>query len=181
MAEKERPGVMLYFDLRPCLKRLSNEEKGLLFEALMDYAQYGELPELDGMTGIAWDFIRPRIDRDAERYEEMVELKRRAARKRWDKQEDAPQAEEDQPGSMQVHAGAFSAMQAMPTTTTTSTTKTTSSSSSSSTSAPTPTPMPVPTAPRQNAADRRAVEKEMNFEELRQQKLKILAGIMGSG
>ena len=133
MAEKERPGVMIYFDLRPSLKRLSNEEKGALFEAMMDYAQYGILPQLEGMTGVAWDFIQPRIDRDAERYEEMVELKRRAARKRWDKQEDAPQAEEDQPGSMQVHAGAFSAMQTMPTTTSTTKTTTTSTSTPSST------------------------------------------------
>ena len=28
-----KPGVMFYFDIRPCLKRLSTEEKGLLFEA----------------------------------------------------------------------------------------------------------------------------------------------------
>lgn len=69
---------MLYFDLRPALRRLSPEERGLLFEAILDYGEHGVLPEFDGGLGIAWDFIQPRIDQDAMRYEEKL-LKNRYA------------------------------------------------------------------------------------------------------
>ena len=63
-----KPGVMFYFEVRPCLNRLSREEKGDLFEAILDYGQYGLLPELDGMAGVAWDFLQPKLDRDHDRY-----------------------------------------------------------------------------------------------------------------
>lgn len=179
MAEKGRPGVMLWFDLRPCLKRLSLEEKGLLFECILDYAEYGAVPELEGMTGVAWDFIQPRIDRDAERYEEVVENKRRAARKRWDKQEESLQDDADGCSRMQVHARASDALQTMPTTTPTSTptTKTTPSPTATSTF----TPTAKPRAAGRCGPDRQAVAEEMSFEDLRQQKLKMLSGMMGGG
>lgn len=69
---KKQPGTMLYFDVRPSLKRLTNEEKGILFEAILDYGEHGVLPELDGALGVAWDFIQPRLDRDRERYDNQV-------------------------------------------------------------------------------------------------------------
>ena len=183
MAEKERPGVMIYFDLRPCLKRLSTEDKGFLLEAILDYAQYGELPELDGMAGVAWDFIRPRIDRDAERYEEVSERRRQAAKKRWDRQEEELQTDANECKSMQLDANACFAMQTMPTTTTSTTTKTTSTPTSSSTPTSTSafTPIAIPTAEWQKATNRRAVEEEMRFESLRQQKLKMLGQILDGG
>ena len=73
-----RPGVMFYFDIRPCIRRLSLEGKGQLFEAILDYAENGVEPELDGALGVAWDFIRPRIDRDSEQYEQKTEKNRYA-------------------------------------------------------------------------------------------------------
>ena len=174
MAEKERPGVMLYFDLRPCLKRLSPEEKGRLFEGILDYAEYGVLPELEGMLGVAWDFIQPRIDRDAERYEEVVENKRKAARKRWDKQEGEMQTDADGCSSMQVHPRAPDALQMMPTTTSTTKTNTTPSATAAS------TPTPNPRAAGRTGPDRQAVAEEMSFEDLRQRKLKMLSGMMAA-
>lgn len=66
----KRPGVMFYFSIRPCLKRLSVEEKGRLFEAVLDYAEFGCEPSVDGMLGIAWDFVQPLIDQDEEKYQE---------------------------------------------------------------------------------------------------------------
>ena len=33
----KQPGVMFYFEIRPCLGRLTPEEKGVLFEAILDY------------------------------------------------------------------------------------------------------------------------------------------------
>ena len=77
---KERPGVMLYFDaVRPAISRLNETQCGVLLRSLMDYAQYGVVPELDPMTGLAFDILVPKIDRDAERYEESREQRQYAA------------------------------------------------------------------------------------------------------
>ncbi len=81
-----RPGVMFYFDTRPCLKRLSNEDKGRLFEAILDFGEYGVIPDFDGTLGVAWDFIQPKIDRDCKRYESIVEKRTQAAKARWAKE-----------------------------------------------------------------------------------------------
>lgn len=117
----KQPGVMFYFDLRPSLKRLSLEERGRLFEAILDYGELGEVPKLDGNLAFVWDFVHPRLERDAQRYRELSEKKREAALARWEKKN----AED---------AGASDALQAMPTTTTT----TTSTSSSTTTASSTP-------------------------------------------
>ena len=109
-----RPGIMLYFDVRPCLKRLTMEQQGELFNAILDFGENGVVPSFDGLLGIAWDFIEPRLVRDNERYEKTVSARRAAAQSRWDKQ------------SMQMHANADFAMQTMPTTTSTPTATTTS-------------------------------------------------------
>lgn len=74
-----KPGVMFYFDIRPCIRRLSLEDKGQLFESILDYAENGVEPELDGALGVAWDFIQPRIDRDSEQYEQKTEKTKYAA------------------------------------------------------------------------------------------------------
>ena len=72
--QKERPGVMLYFDaLRPAISRLDEAQCGALLRSVLDYAQYGVVPELDPMTGLAFDMLVPKIDHDAERYEESRE------------------------------------------------------------------------------------------------------------
>ena len=77
---KERPGVMLYFDaVRPAISRLDETQCGVLLRAVMDYAQYGVISELDAMTGLAFDMLVPKIDRDAERYEESREQRQYAA------------------------------------------------------------------------------------------------------
>lgn len=82
---KKQPGCMLYFDVRPCLKRLTAEEKGILFEAILDYGEFGLLPEIEGSLGVAWDFIQPRLDRDRERYEEISQKRTAAINSRWEK------------------------------------------------------------------------------------------------
>lgn len=73
-----KPGVMFYFDVRPCIKRMDTNEKGRLFEAILDYAEFGIVPDLDGALGVAWDFIQPKLDRDAGRYDRQVEQKQYA-------------------------------------------------------------------------------------------------------
>lgn len=106
---------MLYFEVRPALRRLSDEEKGRLFEAILDYGENSILPIFDGCLGVAWDFIQPRIDADSQRYQRTTDARRAAANARW--------------GQEKVQKDAFApfAMQTMPTTDSTSTSATTSS------------------------------------------------------
>lgn len=84
----KQPGVMLYFEIRPCLARLTMDEQGQLFRAILDYGECGIEPDFKYMLGIAWDFIKPRLDRDKEHYEEVCEKRRQAILSRWNKEED---------------------------------------------------------------------------------------------
>ncbi len=69
----QRPGVMLYFDIAPAIKRLSAEESGLLLRAILNYAEQGVAPDFESdMLGLVWDLLQPRLDRDAARYEEKA-------------------------------------------------------------------------------------------------------------
>lgn len=133
-----RPGTMLYFDTRPCLKRLTNDQKGQLFEAILDYAEFSVVPDFgdDMALSIAWDFIQPKIDRDNERYEQISKRRAEAAAKRWGANGAAT------PENVQMNASdanALTCMQAMPTTTsTTSTTPTTTPASKATATWPPP-------------------------------------------
>ncbi|MEI3304653.1 MAG: DUF6291 domain-containing protein [Dysosmobacter sp.] len=76
--EKNRPGVMIYFEVRDSLQFLSLEDKGKLFDAILEYGEFGVVPKFDGMLGMAWAFMKPKLDADAERYDDAV-LQRRYA------------------------------------------------------------------------------------------------------
>lgn len=70
---------MIYFEaVRPALSRLDNEQCGALFRAIIDYAEYGAVSDLEPMTGMVFDLLRPKIDRDAEKYEESREQRQHA-------------------------------------------------------------------------------------------------------
>ena len=96
-SRRGRPGVMLYFDaIRPAIKRLDREQCGALLQSVLDYAQYGVVPELDPMTGLAFDMLVAKIDRDAERYEETREHRQYAAYVREKKKSGAPFLSEEE-------------------------------------------------------------------------------------
>lgn len=79
----KQPGVMLYFEIRPCLARLTMDDQGRLFNAILNYGEFGVEPGFEYMLGVAWDFIKPRLDRDREHYEEVCEKRRQAVLTRW--------------------------------------------------------------------------------------------------
>lgn len=64
-----RPGIMLYFDILDPIRMLPDEDKGRLLVAMLEYGQSGVLPEFSGMMAMAWGFIRPKLDKDGEAYE----------------------------------------------------------------------------------------------------------------
>ena len=67
-----KPGIMIYFEICPCLEMMTIREKGELLDALLSYGQTGEDPPLKGRLYILWPLIRDRLDRDTKRYENIV-------------------------------------------------------------------------------------------------------------
>lgn len=72
---KKRPGVIVYFDTRSAMKRLNYEQMGRLYEAILDYGEFGKQPDFDNdpYLQLAWDFTYPRIDSDGEAYGKKIE------------------------------------------------------------------------------------------------------------
>ena len=68
--DKERPGIMIYFDVLPAVERLSKENAGILLQAMLRYGKYETIPDFGDSEGlnIAWSFVKQAIDRDNERY-----------------------------------------------------------------------------------------------------------------
>ena len=82
---KKQPGVMLYFDRLRFLDELDSARCGVLFRAILSYAEHGVEPDFeDPALRIARKAIGPAIDQDAARYQEVCEKRRQAAEKRWD-------------------------------------------------------------------------------------------------
>ena len=71
------PGFICYDSYLSRTSRLSDEEVGRLFRALMNYHISGETPELVGMESIAFDFIREDLDSGDEKYQARCETNRR--------------------------------------------------------------------------------------------------------
>ena len=66
-----RPGIMVYFNIKEPLSALSDAERGILLTAMLEYGETGALPEFHGMLALAWSFVRPMIDKDGQRYDDM--------------------------------------------------------------------------------------------------------------
>ena len=65
-----RQGFLIYFDTRSAWTMLSEEQRGILLMSIMDYCEYGVIPNLsDKLLEMAWSFMKPKLDRDAARYE----------------------------------------------------------------------------------------------------------------
>lgn len=55
---------ILYTNYYDILKDLSNDEIGIIFRAILEYAKYDTLPELSGSLKLAFNFIKNQIDYD---------------------------------------------------------------------------------------------------------------------
>lgn len=74
-----RPGIMVYFDMMGPLRVLSDEDKGRLFWAMLEYGQSGKVPQFEGVAlALAWEFVKPKLDKDSQEYNKTV-LKRQYA------------------------------------------------------------------------------------------------------
>ena len=87
MANKQRPGVMLYFELYPILQQMPPEDVYEIIMAIFAYARDGAAPVFRSMAlTYVWGFIQQSLQRDNERYQRVVEQRRKAAEKRWDRE-----------------------------------------------------------------------------------------------
>lgn len=76
MGTERKKAFLLYCDYKQHLELLSAEECGLLFIALLDYADTRKPPKLHGAAAMAFSFIKAQMDRDNEKYEERCNINR---------------------------------------------------------------------------------------------------------
>ena len=79
--EKKKPGVLIYFDIAPAVKMLTDEQAGKMFKAILEYSENGVFPEFqkeDDVIRVLLTFIKPHIDKDTEAYNTKVESRKYA-------------------------------------------------------------------------------------------------------
>lgn len=72
---------ILYTDYLSQIELLTDEQRGVLFLAIMRYAAEEWLPEMDATTEMAFSFIRQQLDRDNEKYQKISKIRREAGAK----------------------------------------------------------------------------------------------------
>lgn len=91
-----KPGIMLYFELRPCIEQMNPQEKAEMLDALMDYGEYGQTPELSEKLRMLWPLVRQKLDRDTDRYERTVNRNQYALYSRYAARNNQPKLSYDQ-------------------------------------------------------------------------------------
>lgn len=81
LTPQEKNSFVLYADYLRQVDRLSDAQAGNLFRAILSYASGQELPEMDDVTAMAFDFIQFRMDKDFEKYQKTAENRRESGRK----------------------------------------------------------------------------------------------------
>ncbi len=91
MADKK--SFMMYLDNYKQFEILSDEQAGMLIKSLFFFAKTDNIPEItDGMVMMAFSFISAQMERDNEKYEQTCKKRSENAKVRWDKNEDAKNA-----------------------------------------------------------------------------------------
>lgn len=72
-----RENVLLYTNFIDKFERLSDEQFGMLIRAILEYQSTGEIPEItDSIVALSFDTVKPDIDRNNQKYEDMCERNR---------------------------------------------------------------------------------------------------------
>lgn len=72
--------LIIHTDTWSILKGLKDDQLGKLFTALMRYQREEDLPKMDNVTKMAFDFMAAQVDRDNEKYEQTIERRRAAGK-----------------------------------------------------------------------------------------------------
>ena len=78
---KQKSSFLIYHEYREPLKLLTDEQRGQLLMALIDYSESGVVPELDGISMMAFSFIQSQMDRDSKKYENRCSSNRENGKK----------------------------------------------------------------------------------------------------
>ena len=95
-----KPGVMIYFTMRPS-RKLPMEDRLRLYDAMLDYGETGVVPELEGPLAVLWDYFQPQLELDNARYESIRAKRAKAGRLggqacQGSKPEQVPQDEQEE-------------------------------------------------------------------------------------
>ena len=99
--------ILIYLEIREMIEKLTKEQAGTIFMAILDYCDTGTIPKLDPFLEMVFIPIRQSLDRSKKQYESRCEKNRAAALKRWGKTEDAeepPTTEKKTKGHPSAHA-----------------------------------------------------------------------------
>lgn len=77
----DKNSFLIYLDYQEQFELLTDEQAGQLIKAIIKYEKTGEITELDGMTKMAFSFIKTQLDRDREKYNKRCEKNRENAKK----------------------------------------------------------------------------------------------------
>lgn len=75
-----KSSFVLYTEYLRHIQKMSMEQRGELFTAILCYAADESVPELDAAADMAFSFIRERMDRDNAAYMDKVEKRREAGK-----------------------------------------------------------------------------------------------------
>lgn len=81
--------LKVWTSFRETMAALSDSEKGRLFDAMLNYADCGEEPELEGGERYLWPVAKMNIDRMAQRNEQLKENGSKGGRPRRAEMEEA--------------------------------------------------------------------------------------------
>lgn len=97
-----KESFVLYTNYSEQLELLSYEQRGILFTAIIAFESDKDLPEMDGITEMAFSFISSRMRVDDQKYEETCEKRREAGKKggRPEKQKNQMVSDENQNNQM---------------------------------------------------------------------------------
>ncbi|MDE6148590.1 MAG: hypothetical protein K2F81_00630 [Ruminococcus sp.] len=77
----DKKSFVVYTEWRPAIEKLTNEERGKLFLAMLNYADTGELSNLSPVADIVFTLIKSTLDRDAEKWENTRKKRAEAGKK----------------------------------------------------------------------------------------------------
>lgn len=78
-----KESFILHTDAWQAIEKLDLEQRGQLLTALYSYQMGKEPPEMDPVTEMAFTFMAGQLDRDNDKYDQIVEKRKAAAASRW--------------------------------------------------------------------------------------------------
>ena len=75
-----RDSFVLYTSYADQIDLLNNDQRGVLLTAIYSYVMENDLPDMDGMTRMAFSFIKTQLDKDFEKYDEVCRKRSEAGK-----------------------------------------------------------------------------------------------------